>query len=82
MHSRQLPDDQFSPLRAPWPSSFGGLCLPPHVRSELTTARAECGFLPPLAALPDYSVTSAMSHFFSHKPRRCAEQAAAHPHQR
>lgn len=45
-------------------------------------ARAECGFLPPLAALPDYSMTSAMSHSFSHKPRRCAEQAAAHPHQR
>lgn len=33
------------------------LHLPPHVRSELTTDQAECSSLPPLAVLPDYSMT-------------------------
>lgn len=52
----QLPDDWFSPLGALW-SSCGGLHLPSHVRSELTTDQAECASLPPLAVLPDYSMT-------------------------
>lgn len=79
-HACQLPDNQFSPHRA-LRSSWGGLCLPPHTRSELTTGQAKCSFLLSLAVLPDYSMTFAMSHFFSHKPRHCAEWAAAHLHQ-
>lgn len=80
-HGCQLPDNQFSPRRA-LRSSWGGLCLPPHARSELTTGQAKCSFLPSLAVLPDYSMTLAMSHYFSHKPRHCVEWMAAHLHQR
>lgn len=62
----QLPNDWFSPLRTLW-SSWGGLRLLPHKRSELTTDQAECvspspGSPPRLQHDPQLWVTSFLTN--------------------
>lgn len=62
----QLPNDSFSPLGTLW-SSWGGLHLPPHKRSELTMDQAECvspspGTPPRLQHDPQLWVTSFLTN--------------------